>query len=82
METPFLGCTSINYVEYNPLANVDDGSCQTAINNLYLYYLIDSLSNQLQNIQESLITNTIEESGSDAILLMSLIHYHIMGNLK
>ena len=58
---PILGCTNFNYVEYNPLANVDDGNCQTAINSLYLYSLIDSLSNQLQNLQESLIIDTIEE---------------------
>ena len=26
---PILGCTDINYVEYNHFATVDDGSCQT-----------------------------------------------------
>ena len=26
---PILGCTDNNYVEYNPFADVDDGSCQT-----------------------------------------------------
>ena len=26
---PILGCTDNDYVEWNPFANLDDGSCQT-----------------------------------------------------
>ena len=35
---PILGCTDIDYVEYNHFATVDDGSCQT----LKIYGCIDS----------------------------------------
>ena len=32
-----LGCTDSNYVEYNPLATIDDGSCETLVNWLCPY---------------------------------------------
>ena len=35
---PILGCTDINYIEYNPFANADDGSCSV----LKLYGCTDS----------------------------------------
>ena len=35
---PILGCTDINYIEYNHFATVDDGSCQT----LKVYGCIDT----------------------------------------
>ena len=35
-----LGCTDDDYVEYNPLANIDDGSCAT----LHTYGCTDSLA--------------------------------------
>jgi len=35
---PILGCTDDDYVEYNPFADVDDGSCQT----LKIYGCLDS----------------------------------------
>ena len=35
---PILGCTDDDYIEYNPFADVDDGSCQT----LKIYGCLDS----------------------------------------
>ena len=35
---PILGCTDDDYIEYNPFADIDDGSCQT----LKIYGCLDS----------------------------------------
>jgi hypothetical protein len=102
-----FGCMDNNYLEFNPYANIDDGSCTTVridgctdsqafnyyseanfddgscdyyiiddmtLNELeevvstdqfevyaYFSYLIDSLSSQIQDLQEALISETLEE---------------------
>jgi hypothetical protein len=50
---PILGCTDDDYLEYDPLANTDDGSCSTLIvygctdSTMYNY---DPLANSMDNI--------------------------------
>ena len=65
---PILGCTDINYVEYNHFATVDDGSCQT----LKIYGCIDSTMYNYDSI-----ANTMDMIDSCDY---TLILHDLMGN--
>jgi len=65
---PILGCTNNNYVEYNPFADVDDGSCQT----LKIFGCTDST---MYNYDSSANTMSMIDSCGYTLIL-----HDLMGN--
>ena len=65
---PILGCTDNDYVEWNPFADVDDGSCQT----LKIFGCVDST---MYNYDPS--ANTMELIDT---CVYTLVLHDLMGN--